>query len=788
MFRSALAAAWRHLVRSRGHAAIGVLGLAIGLAAFLLAALVVRDQRSRDHFIHGHERIYLLATAVTPPGRATIHLPNVNTFVGPWLKERSGIEAVTRLFLDNVRLQRGQVVADERIYWADANAFDLLPLPVLAGNLKPALQKPGAVVLPRSVARKYFGSDAPIGGTLQLEGGGVLTVAAVIEDLPSNGTHLQTGIFISTLTADSRLQQQDHIAGNVAGSPIGFGTNTYLRLASPAAAGQLRQELPALVEQLFSRPPPDWKMALRLPRMDELATDPALNPGVDGRLMMTLSVGLGILAIAVINFINLLSGRWSRRLPEAAMRRLAGASRGAVAAQLLGESLCYVTAAMLVAMALVELSVPHANAFLDAGIDFSYWRAPRLAVLLVAATLALGLLAGAWPAVVMSAFTPLQMLKGVALSHGAGLLRRGLVTLQFAILIGLVIAAGVVYLQRSFATRDAIRVDTGQMLVIRAPCTGFASALRGLPGVRGVACSDRSLLGGFSIMTMKSRDGVEQLVFLGQVSPEFFPLYGVKPVAGRLAGNPGGTYYVLNETAARRLGYGDSASAVGIGLPSTGRIDAQAPMRQVIGVVPDFSLTSVQNRIEALAYVVNGTDPGFDTVNVRLDGEKVEQTLLAMDALWRESGAREPMSRTFIQDHIQQLYAGMLRQARMFAGFALLAVLLAGIGLIGLAAATAERRRREIGIRKALGATNADVLRLLLWQFSKPVLWANCIAWPIAGWGMQRWLQGFAYRIELPVWLFPAAAFAALAIALLTVAMHSILVARSKPIAALRYE
>lgn len=791
MFRNAFAAALRHLARNRLYAAISVLGLALGLAAALLAVLVVRDQTGQDHFIPGHERIWLAMTSVTPPGRATVHMANANTFVGPQLQLKfGGIEAVTRLFADRLRLQRGEVAASERIYWADTNAFELLPLPVVAGELRTALSQPNTVVLPRSMARKYFGRDAPLGETLLLDDSEPLTVSAVIEDLPAS-THLQAGIFVSTLSPRSQLQLADRNPANVPGSPVGFGTSTYLRLAPGASVEVLQQAMPAVVQELFSRPPEGWRITLRLLRMDQLNTDAALNPGMRGKLLMMLVVGFGILAIACINFINLLTARSMRRAPEVALRKLAGAPRGALVAQFLGESVLHVIAAMLLGVALVELAVPHANAFLETGIQFGYWREPGVLATLAGAALLLGVLAGGWPAFVMSAFKPLRVLKGGRMTgSGAGVSRQGLVTLQFAILIGLLIAAGVVWQQRIYATSDALRVDTEQMLLVRTPCRdAFVAGLRGLPGVRGAACSDSGILGGFSIMTMKSRDGIEQLVFRSQVDPGLFGLYGVKPLAGRLTGQSAGSWYVLNETAVRRLGYSDAASAIGMRLPSTGRADEPASANvEVIGVVPDFSLTSVQSQIEAMAYVVTSADAGFNLVSVRLDGQQVPETLAAIDALWKNTGTPDPISRTFLEEHIQNLYLSMLRAAQLFAAFAAVAVILACLGLFGLAASIAERRTREIGVRKALGAQTGDVMKLLLWQFARPVVCANLIAWPLAAWAMQRWLEGFAYHIDLPLWLFPASAGLALVIALATVVTHALGVARTRPIDSLRYE
>jgi putative ABC transport system permease protein len=208
----------------------------------------------------------------------------------------------------------------------------------------------------------------------------------------------------------------------------------------------------------------------------------------------------------------------------------------------------------------------------------------------------------------------------------------------------------------------------------------------------------------------------------------------------------------------------------------------------ISGVIPDFSLDSVEHKIEAQEFVVTAKDPGYDLISVKLTGHQIPETLAAIDGLWKATGAKDPINRVDLHLRIQLLYLAMLREAQLFGVFATIAVILACLGLLGLAASIAERRTHEIGIRKALGADTGNVIRLLLQQFAKPVLWANLIAWPVTAYAMHRWLKGFAYHVDLAVWLFPAAAALALLIALLTVSTHSILVARAKPVVALRYE
>jgi putative ABC transport system permease protein len=790
MFRNCLAAALRHLARNKLYTAISVLGLSAGLCTALLAALVVRNQLGQDHFIAGYDRIYASVTAITPPGHATIYIPSTGSFVGPQLALKfSEIEAVTRLIPETMTFRRSNVEAKEVFYFADPNAFHVLPLPAIAGNLRSALTRPNSIVLPRSIARKYFGRDAPLGETLTVNGTNLVSVAAVIEDLPPNATHLQSGIFISGLTRWSELHALDTMPDNVPGSNGVVGVENYVKLAPHASARHLFDAMSTLSKTLFARPPQGTTLALQFVRLDRLIAHPGLNPGFSSRLLMVVITGLGILLIAGVNFVNLLTARVARRAKEVSVRKLAGAGRGVLALQFLAESIIYVIVASLVAVALTELLLPYVNAFLTAGATFRYWQDPALIAAIALAVLVLGILAGVYPALVLSASHPLRVLTGATRhSRTAVSMRQILVTAQFAILIGLIIAAAVVYQQRQFATRDALRVDTDQMLLIQSPCdAAFTTRLRAVVGVQGLACSSSSLVEHrlFNIAWENDKAGVEHLMYPISVQPSFFDLYGVKPVAGRISADSPGTSYVFNETAARQLGFTRSADAIGYAAPAG--VDSKQTVA-ISAVIPDFSMDSVEHKIEAQEFVVTAKDPTFDLISVKLTGHQIPETLAAIDGLWKATGARDPINRVFLDLRIQLMYLAMLREAQLFGAFATVAVILACLGLLGLAASIAERRTHEIGIRKALGADRGNIIRLLLQQFAKPVLWANLIAWPLTAYAMHRWLQGFAYHVDLAVWLFPAAAVLALLIALLTVSTHSILVARAKPVAALRYE
>jgi putative ABC transport system permease protein len=789
MFRNCLAAALRHLARNKLYTAISVLGLAIGLCTALLAALVVHDRLSQDHFIPGYERVYVGVTVIRPPGNAPLYFPRTAVFLGPELELKfSEIQAVTRLVPASVTVRRANVELKELIYWADPNVFAVLPLPVFAGNLQTALTRPDAIVLTRSVARKYFGRDAPLGETLTVNGTHLLSVTAVIEDLPPNETHLQTGIFISGLAPGSPLYP---VADNPGMHYIGIDTQTYLKLAPHASPQRLLDAMPAMTKALFIGAPPGWSQDQQLVRLDRLNAHPGLNPGFASELLMLTITGVSILVIAVVNFINLLTARATRRAKEVSIRKLAGAQRRVLVLQFLTESAVYVIAAVLLAMALTELLLPYVNAFLTAGATFRYWQHPDVIGAIALGALLLATLVGAYPALVLSAFRPLRVLTGeTRQGRGATLLRQVLVSAQFAILIGLIVACAVVFMQRRFATQDALRVNSDQMLLIRSPCkVAFTSQLRALPGIRGLSCSSPALLGdeGMHVMLVNDRRGILQYLYPIDSDPALLALYGVRTIAGKGGSASGAAagYYLLNETAARKLGFQKPAEAIGFQLP--GPLAGSKPL-PVVGVVADFWLGSLDHPMYGQAFLVAPNDPTYQLISVRLTGRQIPETLRSIDRLWKATGEQEPINRLLLDEQMQLRYLAMLREAQLFGIFSGIAVLLACLGLLGLAASIAERRTREIGIRKALGANTGNIIQLLLRQFATPVLWANLIAWPVTAYAMHRWLRGFAYHVDLAVWLFPAASILALLIALLTVSTHSMLVARAPPVAALRYE
>jgi putative ABC transport system permease protein len=804
MLRSYLAAALRHLARNQLYAWINIIGLAIGFAAAILITAFVWHERSFEHFLPGYENIYRLSAEVNlgrPGASSTDDLkgPIVEQLKLDFPQIRRVASLRNNFFTNSVR--RGNVEAIEPgFWWADPDIFEVLPLSAAAGDLHTALERPDGLVLTRRMARKYFGSDLPLGQTIEIDREHTMRVTAVLEDLPSN-THLNAEIFAS--------------ARALPPLPEGFVYRcyVYLRLAPGASAAALRAALPAFVDRHSpgqSGKASDTRGYSLIP-IGDIHLRPtgrfAMKPGGDSRLLGAIAiVGLLVLLTAAINYINLMTARLSRRAVEVGVRKAAGGSRGDLTLQFLGESVMYCLIGMLFAVALAELLLPRLNSFLDRSIVFDYWRPPWL-IGLFGLALIVGILAGIYPALVLSAFRPATVLKGVGpLVTGSGWLRQFFVVLQFAILIGLILATGVINLQTAFGLREGLRFDKDQLLSILVPlstsCMGsaFTQRVAALPGVRGMACSMEFLVN-YSTQQYRTADGREVALRNTYIGPGLFELLGLAPVAGRffsrdrasdvmadIQERDTATIYhtVVNQTAARQLGFAEPAAA--IGQIFTSITDARpGTRREIIGVVPDFAHDSVRVPIDPVFY--DDGAPYGDQLNVKLRGTSVPETLQAIDQLWKEMAPLPaPIKRQFYDQYTQTLYRDLERQSALFSLFAAIALLLAGLGLFGLAAFTFERRTREIGIRKALGAATGDILLLLLWQFARPVLWANLITWPLAVWLMTRWLETFAYHIDLPLWLFPATGAATLTIALLTVSVHSTLVARTKPVAALHYE
>jgi putative ABC transport system permease protein len=824
MFRNYVVTALRNLGRNWLYAGITVVGLAISFAAAILIGLYVRDEYSFDRFIPGYQQVYRLEFNLVLPGqKPRPSNGTVSTAAANFRLDFPEAVQVARLMPSGASLKKGQASTREGVLWADPGFFKIMPLPVLAGDPDAALEAPDGVVLTRQMARKYFGQDAPIGGTVLMNTGVAMPgesptyhfrpmrVLAVLKDLPSN-THLQGDIFAAGRSPYSPISSDDRSP-----SPVNVDQLTYVRLKPGVTADALLERVQAFGPRHYppataGGPPPQQFRLMPLRTLHFTSTDGDLRPPGDRNVDAGVAaVGALIVITAAFNFVTLMIARANRRSVEVGVRKALGARRSDLIAQFMGEALLYVLLAMVLASALAQLAMPAVNAFLQRTLVLDYVADPALTSAILGGALLTAVLAGAYPAFVLSGFRPGTALKGGAgQPAGSKAVGKALVVGQFAILIGLIVMTGTIYRQTRFALNDALRLDTSQMAIVSGTCRSpFATALATLPGVKATSCGSSVPLGyGEMNALVNMPDRSQRTVQNAAVDVGFFEIHGLKPLAGRFFAKGRGEdmaldrpdpspeahpSIVLNESAVRLLGFANPAAAVGRTISWTRWSVVGGPPRilpaqpsQIVGVVRDFTLGSIRTPIKPTFYLV---DPAqTQMLLVKLDGQAVPETTAAINTLWRKTGHDLPAQVLFEAQSVQSFYQDVVTQGVVLAICAGLAIFIACIGLFALAAFTTERRTKEIGVRKAMGASTLDVVRLLLWQFTQPVLWANLIAWPAAWWVMNRWLQGFAYRVSLPPWLFVAAMALAVAIALATVFYQSFLVARAKPVGALRYE
>jgi putative ABC transport system permease protein len=803
---------------------VGVLALTIALSAALMSALLARHELAYEDWIPGHQSIYLAASGLAAADRPTFYLPQSPGFLAALMRGRyPEIERIARVTLADVQLQHGSFAARERIYWADPDFFRIFAFRSLHGSLESSLQRPDGIVITQSIARKFFPQSNPVGETLTVDGAHVMRVEAVIDDLPANSTMLESGIFASGIPAFSGLSECDqHDEEDAHEGALHLCGLTFFKLRPKTNINLIRRGDADLVH-LFPGIPGLIKPTVPILQLDQVHLFEGFNPGARNRLQENLGVGLLVLLAGCLVYVNLATARASRRAVEVGVRKACGASHVSLILQFLSESLLVTLLSGLLAASLTELLLPQVNAWLNLHLRFEYWREPLILAWFAVALLVVGLLAGVYPAFLLSRFQPTEVLRGVPRSIGGVSGRQILVVAQCAILIGLVAASITIFKQRHFATHDAIKLRTDAVLVIRSRCTeGFVDGLRKLHGVGAVICSASSLLNQANFEHAQRKNGTPLTVNIIETDFAAFRMYGVPPIAGQgLASTDPQQVHrvVINEAARRALHLTSAAAAIGSPLElkdsdgnwlgtaptDTGATDSAATI--IVGVVPDFALDAAMNPVRPTIYwpyqhsetgqVTDDTSPDgvplYQFVHVKLTGTEIPETLQQIDALWRTSAkqvghAPSTIKRFFVREEIESRYQAVLQQGEIFAAFSALAIVLAGLGLLGLAAAAAERRTKEIGIRKALGASRRDIMLMLLTQFSSPVLWASLIAWPASGWLINRWLQGFALHTDLSVLTFFVASLLALTLSLLTVFTHAWRVANAKPVVALRYE
>jgi putative ABC transport system permease protein len=832
MLRNYLTVGLRALAKNRTYAFINIFGLAIGMAACLMILLFVRYEMSYDSWVPDAGRTYQFQSWYRSHETGQEAQLQMTPFAAGEALRKDFPQVETAVYAwDNgpVFLRNGQAYSTEHYLFTAGNFLDAVALPLVRGG-SDALGRVGNAVLTQSEAVRKFGTDVVVGRTFTMISKGQkidFKVAGILRDLPKN-SHMRINALIRVDMAG--IMAKEPQALTCWGCQNGW---VYARLRPGADPKAIEAQLPAWEKRNIpdensgdarfnAGDDQDWHLVNIADVHLGKAQGGAMAPGNDRTTIATFAIiALLILGMAVVNFTNLATARASQRAREVALRKVLGATRGQLIAQFVGESIIVAILAMLIALAMVELLVRPFAAFLDADMKLTYFGADGIILPVLLLVAAVGLLGGLYPAFFLSRFQPAQVLKAnksSAETPGSGRLRSVLVVGQFAVSIGLIICTAVIYAQTVYARsldpgyqRDHIlQVEELNRYQLIDKDEAIAQQMRRVPGVDAVG------LTGIGVgATNNNNTGV---IVPGRPDPATIGVYpvdegfldaaGMKLIAGRwfdrnrpmdnttlpfppdetsqraLAGR--GTNIVVNELAARRLGFRNPADVVGKTFRAAlvenkyGLVPAT-----VVGLVADARFRSVKQPLEPVMFV--DSDSGEQLMVVRFHGDPAAARA-GVERVWKGFTNEVPFNAKYSDDIMLDLYKAEDARAKTFAAFALLSVIVGCLGLFGLAAFTAERRTKEIGIRKVLGARVRDIVRLLVWQFSKPVIVANLIAWPVAWWVMRGWLNGFDARIALGPAPFLLAGGLALLIAVVTVAGHAFRVARSNPVHALRYE
>lgn len=793
MLRNYLKIVWRNLTKHRAFTFINVMGLAVGMTACFLIFLYVNFELSYDHFHSKGDRVYRLACDIKTPSD-TIRAGISSWAFGPALqKEFPEIEAFTRVSGESMLVNMGdKKYQEEGTMFADSTFFKVFDYKLVSGNPGTALKEPLSIVLTETTARKYFDKENPIGKVVKL-GNKLLpaTITGVVKDFPAN-TLLQADMIVSMSTfRESFHRTLDEEWGN-------FGAITFLLLKPGADRGALNRKFPAFLEKAVGEASRKSQMffTFSLEPLKDLylyATHDSLEKGSISNVYVFSIIAIFILLIACINFINLTTARAAERAKEVGIRKVVGAQRSQLAWQFLGESLLLCLAGCLLAILLSAMLMPLFNQLAGKTISNGIWHNPKSVLWLVLAAVVIGLLAGFYPAAVLSNFQPITVLKGRFSSGMRGVaLRKGLVLAQFTISISLIIATIIVYRQMHFMRSHDLGFSQQQTLVVETsedPAqVVFKKEIAMLPGILATSISASVPGGGNSgaYSEVQNKQGDFQVANLDAyfVDFDYIPLFKMKMVAGRTFSKDFGTdsthAMVVNEAAVKMLGFSKPEEALGK------RYRQWGSEGQIIGVVKNFHFRSLQEDIKPLTMRI---DPEhYRIVSAKITGDDVSKIVKEVEEKWKALVPNRPFKYYFLDDFFDRQYRGQQRFGKLFLYFAVLAILISCMGLLGLAAYSTLQRTREIGVRKVLGASVADIVNLLSVDFLKLVLIAFVIAVPVSWFFMLKWLQDFAYKATLSWWIFAAAGGIAIAITLLTISFQAIRAAIANPVRSLRSE
>ncbi|MFK7847966.1 MAG: FtsX-like permease family protein [Rhodothermales bacterium] len=809
MIRNYAKIALRNLLKYKGYTFINVFGLALGLVTCLFILQFIQDERSYDQFHEKGERIHQIGMRGVIGGQF-MEIANSGTPMGPTLKQDyPEIEQFVRVkSMGRVLFERENTqFYEDAVYWADSTFFSVFSFPLLRGDEKTALAAPNTIVLTESAARKYFGTAVdPIGQTLRFENRADYEITGIVADVPAQ-SHLQFDILVSmeSVIADLNVIWLSH------------HLHTYIVLTPQARISSIEAKFPDLVERYVA---PEFEQftgtSLAEARksgmefgyytqplsglyLDHVGSD-AIGVTSDIKYLYILgAIALFILLLAFINFMNLSTARSAQRAKEVGMRKVLGSERKQLIWQFLGESVVLAFVAFFVAGLLFLMMRPMFNSLAGKTLVLS-WETGLLSLsILFGLSLFSGLMAGIYPALVLSAFKPITVLKG-KMSTGAkgSWLRGSLIVVQFTVSVMLLIGTGVVFSQIQYMQNERLGFSGEQVVVLpieegQEQYETFRQALMQHPGVLAVAASDYvpGRVGNATAYRPEEAPAAETFVLsVARVSHDYLETLEINLVAGRDFSKEFSTdvtnAMLINVAGVKEFGWTpEEALGKRVHELAAGE-DGEDISRSVIGVVEDFHFESLHESIGPLA--MNIDQPQYQRLSVRIAPENMAATMGFLQTEWEMFEPGYPYNSVFLSADFNRFYAEEQRLGRIFVVFTILAIIIACLGLFGLASFITQQRTKEIGVRKTLGATVPGIVLMLSKEFTRLVLISAAVAVPLSYLLMSRWLEGFAFQVGLNWWIFVGAVAGALLMAWLTVGYQSIKAAVMNPIKALRYE
>jgi len=807
----------RTLLRQKGISAINMLGLSIGLACFSLFLLYAVNELGYDRFHTDADRIFRVYRWIeSKDGRETEGDPYMPMPLGQALKDDlPEIEEFVRwrdAWGENF-VRVNHAVSRMGIQLADPQVFEVFDFPLKYGNAKTALTNLNDVVLTEKVALQLFGEPNPVGRTLEIKVDDAFepfTVTAVAEDLPANSS-LRFGIlgnFQKLPTTRHGARRKDSWNHSAYMTYVRLRPGSQLPDNSRSLLDFRKKYYPEeAAEEKALREKGEWTKATppvsyRLQPLEHMHNDarvlggevPVVEPK---KVWILLAIATGVLLIACINFTTLAIGRSAGRAREVGVRKVMGSDRRRLIGQFLAEALVLTALSVAIGLALVQLLMPYFNQLADRELVFSLNTYPEMGWMLAGLTLLVGLLAGSYPAFVLSGFNPVEVLKSKVRLGGSNVFTRSLVAGQFVISIGLIVSALIVLRQLDFMRTQHPGFDKENVVVVDADEADtksifpkFRQAALAIPQVKGLAAAEVGLGEGAGWSRSEWDDnGTHREVFEYYVDPGFLPVMGLQLIAGRnfdpAVTADSSTSVIINETMANTFGW---TAETALGQALTGYYqNPESPLPRVIGVVRDFHYRPFRETVKPQLFHYFGNYAPYKFF-VRIEAGSAVAALAGLKKSWQAAEPSLPFQYSFLDEDLDRFYKSEARLSGIISWAGGISVFLACLGLLGLAALAASNRTKEIGIRKILGASVASLAGLLSKDFLKLVLLAFVIASPIAWYFMENWLEDFAYRIEIAWWMFALAGAAAVVVAFATVSVQGIRAALANPVNSLRSE